>query len=94
MEELLKEILEQIKKPKCIEPTGIYTVQDLADYLECDYGTALKWLHKGLRHRKIGRTNYIIGKNIISFFEDENDIEYTESSKTRIERKLRAVKYN
>lgn len=100
MEELLKQILKElkdIKKMKSgkqpIKAKGIYTVQELADYLECDYGVVLKWTNHGLKHRRLGRRIYILGKNILDFVDEEKDLQYTESSKDRIERKLSKVKY-
>ena len=92
MEDLLKQILDEIKRPKSIEPTGIYTPQDLAAYMGCDYGVILKWLKHGLKHRKIGRTNYMLGKDILDFFDEEEDLKYSEGSSDRIQRMLREAK--
>jgi len=94
MEELLKQILDELKSQKGIEPNGIYTIQGLADYLKCDYGVVLKWTKHGLKHRKLGKSNYILGKDILEFFDSEEALVYTEGSKDRIERKLSAVKYS
>lgn len=96
MEELLKQILIELKElntSKEILPNEIYTVQKLADYLGCDYGVVLKWTTHGLKHRRLGKRKYILGKDVLDFFNQEEDLQYIESSKDRIERKLSKIKY-
>lgn len=93
MEELLRQILDELISDKELYPTGIYTLKDLAEYFECDHGTVLKWTKNGLKHKRVGRKIYIVGKDVLEFFDDDADLSYSEGSRDRIERKLKAVKY-
>lgn len=92
LEELLKEILEEIKKNRTLDPNGVYSLQDLAEYFNCSEGTPLKWTKNGLKHKRVGRKIYVVGKDVLDFFNDDSDLSYSESSKDRIERKLRNIK--
>lgn len=93
MEELLKKILDELIRDKEIYPTGIYSLQDLAEYFDCSEGTPLKWTKNGLKHKRVGRKIYIVGKDVLDFFDDDAELSYSEGSRDRIERKLKAVKY-
>ncbi len=93
MEELLKKILDELIRDKEIYPTGIYSLQDLAEYFDCSEGTPLKWTKNGLKHKRVGRKIYIVGKDVLDFFDDDAELSYSEGSRDRIERKLKSIKY-